>query len=125
LNNAFKLVSRRGVVFFRSQDGLTDELQKVLIQRLGELAGKPASSSLHIHPLTHFNQEKDKNVNIISTDRAALPAEDIFKIQNERPMGKRGAWHTDVGYEPCASDYTALRLTQLPKTGGGKKYLPH
>jgi len=38
-------VSQRGVVFFRAQDDLTNELQKELAQRLGELSGKPSTSS--------------------------------------------------------------------------------
>lgn len=37
-------VSERGVVFFRKQDELDNDLQKVLVQELGELAGKPATS---------------------------------------------------------------------------------
>jgi alpha-ketoglutarate-dependent taurine dioxygenase len=41
------LVSERGVVFFRDQD-ITIEQQKKLGARLGELTGKPNSSSLHV-----------------------------------------------------------------------------
>ncbi|KAK5684323.1 hypothetical protein LTS10_004190 [Elasticomyces elasticus] len=44
-------ISQRGVVFFRAQDNLTDELQKHLVNRLGQLSRKPSSSSLHIHPV--------------------------------------------------------------------------
>ncbi|KAM0240805.1 hypothetical protein ACHAP5_007840 [Fusarium lateritium] len=50
-------ISRRGVVFFRAQEDLTNELQMELADRLGRLTGKPESSSLHIHPLTNFNPE--------------------------------------------------------------------
>lgn len=39
------LVSQRGVVFFRNQD-ITIEQQKDLGQKLGELAGKPATSKV-------------------------------------------------------------------------------
>lgn len=39
-------VSQRGVVFFRNQD-LDVEDQKVLVQKLGELTGKPSSSKLY------------------------------------------------------------------------------
>jgi len=28
-------------------------------------------------------------------------------------------WHSDTAFEPVPADYTSLRLTQLPKTGGG------
>lgn len=27
-------------------------------------------------------------------------------------------WHSDIQFEPAPADYTSLRLTQLPKTGG-------
>jgi hypothetical protein len=63
--------------------------------------------------------DKDKNVNVITTDQAAGPVEDLFKNHTERPLGPRGGWHTDIGYEPCPADYTVLKLTTLPETGGG------
>lgn len=47
-----KLVAERGVVFFRAQD-LTLKEQKILGQKLGELTGKPAESTLHIHPIVN------------------------------------------------------------------------
>lgn len=33
-------------------------------------------------------------------------------------------WHSDIAFEPVPADYTSLRLTQLPKTGGGKRDRP-
>lgn len=51
------VVSERGVVFFRAQNNLTDDVQKQLIQRLGELAGKPKESGLHIHPVLNSDRE--------------------------------------------------------------------
>lgn len=51
------LVSQRGVVFFRAQDNLTNDLQKKLIIRLGQLSGRPAESGLHIHPLLNSERE--------------------------------------------------------------------
>jgi len=29
-------------------------------------------------------------------------------------------WHSDIAFEPAPADYTSLRLTQLPRTGGGE-----
>ncbi|KAH6869173.1 hypothetical protein B0T10DRAFT_533949 [Thelonectria olida] len=108
-------ISRRGVVFFRAQEDLTDELQKELADRLGRLTGKPESSTLHVHPLTNFNAEQDKTVNIITTDKLANPAEDLWK---NRPSDIRNSWHTDAGYEPNPPDYSILKLVKLPETGG-------
>lgn len=43
-------VSQRGVVFFRKQDDITNDLQKELVQRLGEISGKPKTSKLAGEP---------------------------------------------------------------------------
>ena len=62
------LVSQRGVVFFRDQD-LTIEEQKQLGTKLGELTGKPASSKLHIHPITEEASELGDEISVISSER--------------------------------------------------------
>ena len=48
------------MVFFRQQN-INLEQQKLLVQKLGELAGKPETSKLHIHPL--FNSPDNSPVN--------------------------------------------------------------
>lgn len=116
-----RIVSQRGVVFFRAQTDLTDELEKELALRLGRLTGRPESSTLHIHPLTNFNPENDVNINIITTDTATNPAEDLWK---NRPPDIRNSWHTDTGYEPNPADYSILKLIKLPETGGGMSIIP-
>jgi alpha-ketoglutarate-dependent taurine dioxygenase len=83
---------------------------------LGRLTGKPESSTLHVHPLTNFSPEQDRNINIITTDKQANPAEDLWK---NRPSDIRNSWHTDAGYEPNPPDYSILKLVKLPETGGG------
>lgn len=108
------------MVLFRSQVNLTDVLQKGLAHRLGKLTGKPESSYLHVHPLSNFNEDKDLYINVITTDKAANPAEDLWE---NRPADIRNAWHTDAGYEPNPPDYSILKLTKLPKSGGGKSRL--
>lgn len=61
-------VSQRGVVFFRDQD-LNIEEQKLLGTKLGELSGKPASSKLHIHPITEEASELGDEISVISSER--------------------------------------------------------
>jgi alpha-ketoglutarate-dependent taurine dioxygenase len=116
------------VVFFRAQDGLTNELQKKLILRLGELTGRPATSGLHIHPILNSERELGGDDPEIST---------ISSIQNKKfysrgvpdtlsPKNQSSAqWHSDIAFEPVPADYTSLRLVQLPTTGGGKKFQTH
>ncbi|KAH7070105.1 hypothetical protein FB567DRAFT_613358 [Paraphoma chrysanthemicola] len=115
-------ISERGVVFFRAQDNLTDQLQKKLIHRLGQLTNKPADSTLHIHPVLNNTSEfgvADAEISTISS----LARKKIFRHDlNGRVVGNRrydaAQWHSDIQFEPVPADYTSLRLTQLPETGG-------
>lgn len=113
-------VSQRGVAFFRAQDNLTDKLQKELVHRLGQMSGKPADSTLHVHPVLNNTTEfgvVDAEISPVSSiQRKAL-------IHLAPPPTKRrydyfSQWHSDIQYEPVPADYTSLRLTQLPTTGG-------
>ncbi|KXX79242.1 putative alpha-ketoglutarate-dependent sulfonate dioxygenase [Madurella mycetomatis] len=114
-------ISQRGVVFFRAQDDLTNELQKKLILRLGELTGRPNTSGLHIHPILNSERELGGNDPEIST---------ISSIQNKHFYARSvpdslsvkkqssAQWHSDIAFEPVPADYTSLRLVELPRTGG-------
>jgi len=107
------------VVFFRKQDGLTDNLQKELAQRLGELSGKPKTSGLHIHPVANSGREtsvKDDEISVINSEEGKK----LYKSRVIRHQTARKEWHSDITFEPIPSDYTILRLTVLPRTGGGK-----
>ncbi|PVH74022.1 putative alpha-ketoglutarate-dependent taurine dioxygenase [Cadophora sp. DSE1049] len=114
-------ISRRGVVFFRKQDDITNDLQKELVQRLGELSGKPATSKLHIHPVSNSGRElggKDDEISVISSEQAKKIYKDRILFQTEKKQSSKEQWHSDITFEPIPSDYALLRLTQLPKTGG-------
>jgi alpha-ketoglutarate-dependent taurine dioxygenase len=107
------------VVFFRRQTNLTDDLQKELVSRLGQLAGKPSTSTLHIHPILNSTSEfgvADAEISTISS----LQRKAIFKsdAKADKHRYDSAQWHSDIQFEPVPADYTSLRLTQLPKTGG-------
>jgi alpha-ketoglutarate-dependent taurine dioxygenase len=117
-------ISQRGVVFFRKQDDFNNDLQKELVQRLGELTGKPETSKLYIHPIAPAGQEKrDKEINVISSVAAEKTFSDKFLhnhtpgVDSKKQSGK-DQWHSDITFEPVPSDYTLLRMTLLPSTGG-------
>ena len=113
------IVSQRGVVFFRAQNNLTDALQKQLVQRLGQLTGKPDTSTLHIHPVLNNTSEFGVNDAQVSTI-SSLARKKMFRHEHQ-PNKRRydsAQWHSDIQFEPAPADYTSLRLTQLPKTGG-------
>ncbi|RAK74613.1 TauD/TfdA dioxygenase family protein [Aspergillus fijiensis CBS 313.89] len=112
-------ISQRGVVFFQAQDNLTDALQKHLVQRLGELSGKPATSTLHIHPVLNNTNEfgvGDAEISTISS----LARKKLFGPSHalNRRKYDSAQWHSDIQFEAAPADYTSLRLTQLPRTGG-------
>jgi alpha-ketoglutarate-dependent taurine dioxygenase len=115
-------VSERGVVFFRKQDSLTDELQKKFILRLGELTGRPTSSTLHIHPILNNTNEFGVDDSEISTISSLYRKKRY--VQNERQglrkntRNTEASWHSDIQFEEVPADYTSLRLVQLPKNGG-------
>lgn len=51
---------------------------------------------------------------------SSLARKKLFRHQNQ-PNQRRydsAQWHSDIQFEPAPADYTSLRLTQLPKTGG-------
>ncbi|KAK2606828.1 hypothetical protein N8I77_005553 [Diaporthe amygdali] len=113
-------ISTRGVLFFRAQDNLTDGLQKELVHRLGQLSGKPSDSTLHIHPVLNNTSEfgvVDAEISPVSSvQRKALF--NLAPPPTKRRYDYFSQWHSDIQYEPVPADYTSLRLTQLPKTGG-------
>lgn len=136
-------VSQRGVVFFRKQDALSDEGQKELMQRLGQLSGKPSTSGLHIHPIYPVSEQAralkgdDDEISVISSkfkekagkvysetkSGAAVDKRAIKKSSQATASQKQSMkteWHSDIAFETVPADYTMLRLTEVPKTGGGK-----
>ncbi|PVH97156.1 taurine catabolism dioxygenase [Periconia macrospinosa] len=113
-------ISQRGVVFFRKQDELDNDLQKELAQRLGELSGKPETSKLHIHPVINAGRTLgggDNEISVISSEQQKKLYSNRFFTVNKKQSAKNG-WHSDITFEPIPSDYALLRLTELPKTGG-------
>ncbi|KAH6629038.1 hypothetical protein C7974DRAFT_375929 [Boeremia exigua] len=115
-------ISERGVVFFRAQNNLTDALQKQLVHRLGQLTNKPSDSTLHIHPILNNTSEFGVADAEISTISSLQRKKTFGNQQNQRHTGSRrydaAQWHSDIQFEPVPADYTSLRLTQLPQTGG-------
>jgi alpha-ketoglutarate-dependent taurine dioxygenase len=114
-------VSERGVVFFRSQDDLTNDLQKNLIDRLGRSAGKPATSGLHIHPILNDERDlggSDPEISTISSvqHKAFYRKPGLEDLSPKKQVTAQ--WHADISFEPVPADYSSLRLVQLPKTGG-------
>ncbi|KAF2252218.1 putative TfdA family taurine dioxygenase [Trematosphaeria pertusa] len=114
-------ISQRGVVFFRKQDEVDNEVQKELVQRLGQLSGKPETSKLHIHPVSNSGRTlggKDDEISVISSEQAKALYKNRYLDFLGKKQSAKGGWHSDITFEPVPSDYALLRLTELPETGG-------
>lgn len=61
------LLSQRGVIFFTNQD-MTIGDQKELITRMGQLTGRPKTSTLHKHPIHEAHPELGEDVTVISSE---------------------------------------------------------
>lgn len=93
-------------------------LLRKFILRLGELTGRPSTSTLHIHPILNNTSEFGVGDSEISTI-SSLQRKKLFgpEAKNARKYDS-AQWHSDIQFETCPADYTSLRLIQLPKTGG-------
>ncbi|KAJ7915594.1 hypothetical protein B0H13DRAFT_393715 [Mycena leptocephala] len=111
LKDLATLVSHRGVVFFTDQD-IDIEKQKELGSRLGELAGKPATSKLHVHPISEQTPELTADVSVISSEGG------ISRVDYNSTTRASNGWHTDITFEPVPSDYAILKMHTLPAVGG-------
>ncbi|EJT51501.1 taurine dioxygenase [Trichosporon asahii var. asahii CBS 2479] len=112
-----RLVSERGVVFFRNAQ-ITPEEQLTLVDKLGKFGGKPDTSRLHVHPCTQEGQEEQEEITIVSNKYVFGRS---FKrndndILSRRPGAKE--WHSDITFEPVPSDYASLVIRKLPEVGG-------
>lgn len=115
-------ISERGVVFFRKQESLTDDLQKQFILRLGELTGRPKSSTVHIHPTLNKNSEytksQDNEISTISSLFRQYRYEASKPTLRKNTRNTEASWHSDIQFEEVPADYTSLRIIQVPKNGG-------
>jgi len=106
------LVSHRGVVFLSDQD-LTIQQQKELGTRLGELAGKPKTSTLHIHPISEETPELSADISVISS-KGGIARPEAYLTSTRASQG----WHSDITFEPVPSDYAILKMHTIPIVGG-------
>ncbi|KAJ9292751.1 hypothetical protein DTO271G3_8450 [Paecilomyces variotii] len=102
-NDLARLISHRGVVFFRGQDDLDIDAQRELGRYFG---------SLHKHATTAVPRKKGlEDVHVVYTGDNSLDQRALFTPSF--------LWHTDVTYEVQPPSYTSLKLLTGPPRGGG------
>jgi hypothetical protein len=112
-------IAERGVVFFRAQDNLTNEIQKQLILRLGKLSGRPETSGLHIHPLLNSERGDKGGDDLEISTISSVQQDKFYDRKNYAQQAASGAkWHSDIAFEKVPADFSSLRLTKLPTAGG-------
>lgn len=93
-----------------------------MVHRLGQLTNKPSDSTLHIHPILNNTSEFGVADAEISTISSLQRKQTFAYKKDQRRSGSNrydaAQWHSDIQFEPVPADYTSLRLTQLPETGG-------
>jgi len=120
------LIAERGVVFLRNQKDIDIGKQNALTLALGEKAGNPKTSGLHIHPATLVQAYLNENGKI---DPEVL----VLNSQNlERLYGKRSAhdwsrkntlYHSDITFEPVPAGFSILRIIETPSSDGAHEDL--
>jgi alpha-ketoglutarate-dependent taurine dioxygenase len=111
IRDVARLVSYRGVVFFKNQD-LTIQQQKDLGLRLGRLTGRPAESTLHKHPISQDSPELGADTSVISSLGGIARADYVQGVRASH------GWHADITFEPVPSDYAVLKMHTIPPVGG-------
>ncbi|KAL6719368.1 hypothetical protein ACLMJK_003607 [Lecanora helva] len=102
-NDLARLISVRGVVFFRNQTDLGIDAQRELGQYFG---------TLHKHATTCVPKSGDlDDVHVVYTDEKSKDQRATFSPSF--------LWHSDVSYEIQPPSYTALKLLSGPPRGGG------
>ncbi|KAL8948489.1 MAG: hypothetical protein Q9222_005332 [Ikaeria aurantiellina] len=102
-NDLARLISIRGVVFFRGQDDFDIDSQR----HLGAYFGK-----LHKHATTAVPRKSGlEDVHVVCTDPSAKDQRAVFS--------PTFLWHSDVTYEVQPPSYTCLKVLNGPPRGGG------
>ena len=104
-------------MWFRKQDNLTNNLQKELILRIGQLSGRPSTSGLHIHPV--LNTEGDVNEQRDPDQEISTISSKLFtKIYGRSPDGALAQ------VKQSAGTYTVVEKgTQSPPGRQGRRCL--
>lgn len=60
----------------------------------------------------------DPHISTISSEQRKVLYRDTAYSVHAKKQYDAAVWHSDISFEKVPADYTSLRLTQLPRTGG-------
>lgn len=105
-------------MFFRAQSNLSEELQKQLVNRLGELSGKPSSSSFFVNPIRRMNVDESTVPDPTITRISSVGRGEVAALQPNPRRFDEALWHADGQFERFPPSFTSLRLSEVPRKGG-------
>ena len=76
---------------------------------------------MHIHPIFNNTSEfgvPDAQISVISSEARKEIYKQELAANRTKKRYDAALWHSDIQFEPVPADYTSLRLTKLPSTGG-------
>lgn len=88
------LISRRGVIYLKSQDVTPQEMKEFML-RLTDAGGCPASSGLHVHPLTEEGTELGDQISAISSEKQKKGGGLTHQLSDVSRFASAG-WHSDM-----------------------------
>ncbi|KAL9640023.1 MAG: hypothetical protein Q9164_000558 [Protoblastenia rupestris] len=111
-------ISERGVAVFRNQH-LDNETHQQVVNRIAIASGRPAENDIMTNALYPLYGDDPKVITLIPERVAERYG---YKTESQKRQSSSHEWHSDMSFEENPSDYSSLRLGQVPETGGDTLY---
>jgi alpha-ketoglutarate-dependent taurine dioxygenase len=111
-------ISTRGVAVFRNQH-LDNETHKQAVDAIAKGSGRPKDNTLMTNALYPLYGDDPQVITLIPERVAERYG---YKSSQKKRQNHAHEWHSDMSFEENPSDYSSLRLGQVPPTGGDTCY---
>ncbi|KAK4699884.1 hypothetical protein P7C70_g6375, partial [Phenoliferia sp. Uapishka_3] len=108
-------ISRRYEEDGQASHGQPNRIIPQLVNALGVQSGRPAASSLHIHP-TEYRPDPELSPMYVQCFSS------LFRLTPDPLAPFHSCWHTDITFEPIPSNYAVLNMYEIPPNGGDTAY---
>ena len=103
---------------FRNQH-LDNETHQQVVNRIAIASGRPAENDIMTNALYPLYGDDPKVITLIPERVAERYG---YKTESQKRQSSSHEWHSDMSFEENPSDYSSLRLGQVPETGGDTLY---